>query len=139
MDINLHNEFASANLDEMRQVYSSVGWMKHNTDIIRRVFNASTHVTFAIGDNRILGFGRAISDGVFNAAIYDVVVHSDYQGMGIGKLIIEDLLHNLRDVSCVHLISRTGNESFYRQAGLKKTKTAMARYLNPVLSEKYLE
>ena len=99
----------------------------------------STHVTFAIGDNRILGFGRAISDGVFNAAIYDVVVHSDYQGMGIGKLIIEDLLHNLRDVSCVHLISTTGNESFYRQAGLKKTKTAMARYLNPVLSEKYLE
>uniref|UniRef100_UPI0035576207 GNAT family N-acetyltransferase n=1 Tax=Alicyclobacillus tolerans TaxID=90970 RepID=UPI0035576207 len=139
MDINLHNDFASANLDEMQQVYASVGWMKHTTDIISTVFSASTHVTIARDDNRIVGFGRAISDGVFNAAIYDVVVHSDYQGKGIGKLIIEDLLHDLQDISCVHLISTTGNEGFYRSEGFKKVKTSMARYLNPILSKEYLE
>lgn len=139
LDVNLHNDFASVNLDEMHQVYASVGWTKHNTDIIKQVFNASTHVTIATIDNLVVGFGRAISDGVFNAAIYDVVVHASYQGTGIGKLIIDDLLHNLRDVSCVHLISTTGNEGFYRRAGLKKIKTSMARYLNQTLAQEYLE
>ena len=58
--------------------------------------------------------------------------------MGVGKLIMEDLLNNLRDISCVHLISTTGNENFYRCVGLKRVKTAMARYLNPALDEEYL-
>jgi ribosomal protein S18 acetylase RimI-like enzyme len=139
LDVKIHNDFSLANLDEMQQVYASVGWMKHNKDIISKIFNASTQVTIATDGNRIIGFGRAISDGVFNAAIYDVVVHAEYQGMGIGKLIMKDLLSNLRDISCVHLISTTGNENFYRRVGLKRVKTAMARYLNPALDEEYLD
>jgi len=139
MEVKLHNDFTSVNLNEIQQVYASVGWMKHNPYIIRQIFKASTHITIAMNDNRVIGFGRAISDGVFNAAIYDIVVHSDYQGSGVGKLIIEDLLHNLQSVSCVHLISTSGNEGFYRRAGLKKVKTSMARYLDPALDEEYLE
>lgn len=139
MEVKLHNDFTSVNLNEIQQVYASVGWMKHNPYIIRQIFIASTDVTIAMNDNRVIGFGRAISDGVFNAAIYDVVVHSDYQGSGVGKLIIEDLLHNLQNVSCVHLISTSGNEGFYRRAGLKKVKTSMERYLDPALDEEYLE
>lgn len=139
MDVHVHNDFASANMCELQNVYASVGWIKHSPDIIKKVFEASTHVTIVTNNNQVVGFGRAISDGVFNAAKYDVVVHSDYQSMGIGKLIIEDLLHNLRDVSCVHPISTTGNEAFYRRLGLKKVKTSMARYLNPAMEKQYLE
>ncbi|WP_244401918.1 GNAT family N-acetyltransferase [Parageobacillus sp. KH3-4] len=90
-------------------------------------------------DGRIVGFGRALSDGVFNAAIYDVVVHRDFQKRGIGKAIVEDLLAQLRHVSCVHLIATTGNEPFYQQAGFKKIKTAMGRYLSRDLAREYLE
>lgn len=139
MDVKLHNDFASANLGGMQQVYASVGWTKHTPDVIRKVFEASNHVTITTNNNRVIGFGRAISDGVFNAAIYDVVVHSDYHNLGVGKLIIEDLLHNLRDVSCVHLVSTTGNEAFYRRVGFKKVKTSMGRYLNPAMDKEYLE
>jgi hypothetical protein len=52
---------------------------------------------------------------------------------------MEFLLDKLSNVSCVHLISTTGNEEFYRKLGLKRLKTEMARYLNPKLSDKYLE
>ena len=34
---------------------------------------------------------------------------------------------------CFHLISTTGNESFYKKLGLKRIKIGMARYLNPNL------
>ena len=52
---------------------------------------------------------------------------------------MEFLLKELSNVSCVHLISTTGNEEFYHKLGLKKLKTGMARYLNPNLSDEYLE
>ncbi|WP_316246002.1 GNAT family N-acetyltransferase [Bacillus sp. E214] len=42
-----------------------------------------------------MGFGRALSDGVFNGAIYDLVVHTDEQGNGVAKEIINSLLTQL--------------------------------------------
>lgn len=133
------SDFSKANLDEMLDIYASVGWSKHTKEIIQQVFEASNVIALATVDGRIIGIGRAMSDGVFNAAIYDVVVHQDFQKQGIARKVMEYLLEELRDVSCVHLISTTGNEEFYRKLGLKTIKTGMARYLNPKLMDEYLE
>ncbi|WHY94567.1 GNAT family N-acetyltransferase [Neobacillus cucumis] len=139
MDIEIHSDFANANLDEIKDVYASVGWTKHTNAIIRQVFETSNVVAFVKVNGRIIGIGRGMTDGVFNAAIYDVVVHRNFQRQGIAKKIMEFLLDMLRNVSCVHLISTTGNVGFYQKLGLKKLKTGMGRYLNPSLSHEYLE
>jgi GNAT superfamily N-acetyltransferase len=139
VNIHIHRDLSKANWQEMKDVYESVGWTKHSVEIIQQVFEASNVIALAVYNGRIVGFGRALSDGVFNAAIYDVVVHRDFQGHGIGKAIIEDLLEQLKHVSCVHLIANTGKEEFYQKAGLKKLKTAMARYRNFDLAQEYLE
>ncbi|MED4968326.1 GNAT family N-acetyltransferase [Parageobacillus toebii] len=139
MNIHVYRDLSKANWQEMKDVYESVGWTKHSEEIIQQVFEASDVIALAVYNGRIVGFGRALSDGVFNAAIYDVVVHRDFQGHGIGKAIIEDLLEQLKHVSCVHLIATTGKEKFYQKAGLKKLKTAMARYRNRDLAREYLE
>ncbi|WP_244093888.1 GNAT family N-acetyltransferase [Jeotgalibacillus sp. R-1-5s-1] len=124
---------------QMKEVYESVGWMKHTELQIERVFQASTHYILAKHDHRIIGFSRALSDGVFNAAIYDVVVHQEYQGQGIAQEMMERLIHELGDLSCIHLISTTGNEKFYKKTGFQKVVTGMARYRDPHLKEEYLE
>jgi ribosomal protein S18 acetylase RimI-like enzyme len=139
MDIIIHGDFSNVNLEEMKKIYQSVGWLKHSNDIIKQVFEASNVIALATVNGRIIGFGRALSDGVFNAAIYDVVVHQEYQKQGIAKRVMEYLLGQLCNVSCVHLISTTGNDEFYQKMGFKKVKTGMARYLNPVLSDEYLD
>lgn len=139
VEILLVRDFEVSKVDEMQTVYASVGWINHTSEIITRIFNASSHVAIAYHESRIIGFSRALSDGFAAASIYDVVVRSDYQGKGVGRRLVEDLLYQLRDVSCVHLISTIGNEDFYRRLGLKKVKTAMARYLNPSLDADYLE
>lgn len=138
MDIKIHSDYANANIDEINEVYSSVGWTKHTNEIIRKVFEASNVIALVTVNGRIIGIGRAMTYGVFNSAIYDVVVHRDFQKQGIAKKIMDFLLNKLSNVSCVHLISTTGNEGFYRKLGFKKLKTGMARYLNPMLSDEYL-
>ncbi|MGG3641542.1 GNAT family N-acetyltransferase [Bacillus gobiensis] len=139
MDIKIHSDISNVNLDEMREIFRSVGWTKHTNETINQVFEASNVIALVTKNGRMIGFGRAISDGVFNAAIYDVIVHPDFQKRGIAKKIMEFLLDKLSNVSCVHLISTIGNEEFYQKLGLKKTKTGMARYLNPELANEYLE
>ena len=139
VDLKIHSDFSKVNLDEMKDIYASVGWTKHTEEIIKQVFEASNVIALVTVNGRIIGIGRAMTDGVFNAAIYDVVVHRDFQRQGIAKKIMEFLLDKLSNISCVHLISTTSNEGFYRERGFKKLKTGMARYLNPGLSDEYLE
>lgn len=137
--ITVKTEIKELNLQELREVYRSVGWMKHDEEVIRTVFEASTHKVFAVKEGVVIGFARALSDGIFNAAIYDVVVHRQHQGEGVARLLLEKLLDELKEVSCIHLISTTGNMAFYEKCGFKKLKTGMAIYQNQQLAAVYLE
>ncbi|MEH7198217.1 GNAT family N-acetyltransferase [Priestia megaterium] len=139
MKIFLSNCIENVEWSRMKEIYHSVGWTNYNEEKIKKVFQSSNVVAIAYDEDNIAGFGRALSDGVFNAAIYDVVVDEHYQNIGIGQQIIENLLAQLDDISCVHLVSTAGNEEFYRKAGFRKMKTGMARYLKPSLAEEYLE
>jgi ribosomal protein S18 acetylase RimI-like enzyme len=139
MKISLSNSIENVEWSRMKEIYHSVGWTNHNEEKIKKVFQSSNVVAIAYDEDNIAGFGRALSDGVFNAAIYDVVVDEHYQNKGIGQKIIENLLAQLKDISCVHLVSTSGNEEFYKKAGFRKMKTGMARYLNPSLAEEYLQ
>lgn len=139
MKISLSNCIENVEWSRMKDIYHSVGWTNHNEETIKKVFQSSNVVAIAYDEDNIVGFGRALSDGVFNAAIYDVVIDKDYQNKGIGQQIIESLLAQLKNISCVHLVSTAGNEEFYRKAGFRKMKTGMARYLNPSLAEEYLQ
>ncbi|MFE7084372.1 GNAT family N-acetyltransferase [Priestia megaterium] len=139
MNISILNTIENIDWSRMKEIYHSVGWKKHNEEKIKKIFNLSNVVTIAYDKDKIIGFGRAMSDGVFNAAIYNVVIEDTYQHKGIGQQIIGDLLAQLKDISCVHLVATTGNEEFYRKVGFSKIKTGMARYLNPALTEEYLE
>lgn len=104
--ITLDYEFKNKNLFELMGIYQSVGWHKHNEEIIKKVFDASTHYVFAMEEEKVIGFARALSDGVFNASIYDVVVHKNYHNKGLARKLLKNLLEQLKDISCIHLILR---------------------------------
>ncbi|BCB03588.1 GNAT family N-acetyltransferase [Bacillus sp. KH172YL63] len=139
MNITIQNEFTPDLIEGIKEVYMSVGWEKHTPEMIEKIYGRSDIVCIAKKNGLITGVGRALTDGVFNASIYDVVVHADFQGNGIGSLILEDILSQLREISCIMLIATTGNEGFYRKHGMKHVKTGMARYLKHSLENEYLE
>ncbi|KTT83195.1 GCN5 family acetyltransferase [Mammaliicoccus sciuri] len=132
-------EFKSENIDSIKEVYETVGWLGHNYEKIEKVFHNSSHVVIVKNYDEVIAIARALSDGVFNAAIYDVVVKKTYQQKGISRKMIEILLEDLKQVSCIHLISTTGNEELYRKLGFKKLKTGMAIYKSKKLDREYTE
>ena len=45
----------------------------------RKIFLNSSHVVIVKNYDEVIALARALTDGVFNAAIYDVVVKKTYQ------------------------------------------------------------
>jgi len=60
-------------------------------------FEASYCTVFIYDQDKMVGFGRVISDGAYQAAVYDCAVINEYQGKGLGKLIVQELLKYLKD------------------------------------------
>ncbi|MBE7297468.1 MULTISPECIES: GNAT family N-acetyltransferase [Staphylococcus] len=139
MEFKLITYFDESYIDSIYETYQSVGWLKHDKETICEIFHNSTHVVFAIYDNKVIGFARALSDGVFNAAIYDVVVNKDFQNNQIGMHMLEHILKEIGSLSCIHLISTIDNLEFYQKAGFKKLKTGVVIYQDKRLTDTYTE
>ncbi|EIT83710.1 hypothetical protein A374_19360 [Fictibacillus macauensis ZFHKF-1] len=138
MTIIIHRQLTPKRQSQLLALYESVGWTRHTEDIIAQLYAASDLYAFATVEDTLVGCIRCLTDGVFNAALYDVIVHPSYQRQGVARLLVHDLLERLTHISCIHLLATTGNEAFYEKLGFKKTKTGMARYSNPALAFEYL-
>ena len=85
---------------------------------LSRMLAGSQAVVSAWRGSRLVGFGRASSDGVFRAVLWDVVVAVEHQGQGLGRRIVEALLQapSLQGVERVYLMT-TNSAGFYQQLG----------------------
>ena len=84
--------------------------------------NSAFVVAARCGESTI-GMARVISDGGYVAYIADVVVHPDYQGQGIGRALMEQVMKFIDSLieedhfmySC--LLAAKGKEEFYNKFG----------------------
>ena len=70
--------------------------------------------------DRLIGFARATSDGIYRATIWDVVIHPDYQGAGLGRKLVETVLMHphMNRVERVYLMT-THQQHFYERIGFE--------------------
>jgi len=87
---------------------------------LRRLLAGSTVVVSLWQDKRLVGFGRASSDGIYRAVLWDVVVAGDLHGQGLGRRVVEALLAApaMRGVERVYLMT-TNSSGFYEQLGFR--------------------
>lgn len=106
-------------LKEYRELCESVGWEEAiNFEAVTISIEHSLFSVLIKNDEKLIGMGRIIGDGAVYFYIQDVVVHPDYQGQGIGKLIMNNLLNylvqNAPQKAFVGLFASEGNEKFYQ-------------------------
>jgi ribosomal protein S18 acetylase RimI-like enzyme len=101
----------------------------HDPELHKKAFENSYVTVFLYQNNRMIGFGRAISDGAYQAAIYDVAVNPKFQKKGLGNIIIENILERLPECNII-LYASPGKEGFYIKNDFRKMKTGMALFTN---------
>ncbi len=93
---------------------------------LRQMLRGSDVAVTAWHGSQLVGFGRATSDGIFRAVLWDVVVDGAYQGRGLGRQIVEGLLERpcLRRVERVYLMT-TNSSGFYQQLGFDQIESQL--------------
>ena len=92
-------------------------WAKNRTinDLKKCLANSDVIVSFWVG-NEIVGFGRALSDGVYRGVLWDIVIDENHQGKGFGKSIINNILNSkkIKNTEKIYLMT-TNKKLFYSQ------------------------
>ena len=112
---------------EILALYRHPGWWQTDdnpqylTTVQGIVANSFCFVTARL-NGKLVGMGRAISDGCSDAYIQDVVVYSEFRGQGIGGRIVAKLVEFLRakGIQWIGLISEPGHEDFYERLGFAR-------------------
>ena len=96
-------------------------WAQQRNDAeLRRMLRGSDVVVSLWRGKRLVGFGRASTDGIYRAVLWDIVVAGDLQGRGLGRKVVEALLSSpsLCKVERLYLMT-TNSAGFYQQLGFK--------------------
>ena len=90
---------------------------------LRRLLAGSDAVVSLWRGKRLVGFGRAASDGRYRAVLWDIVVAGDLQGRGLGRRVVEALLEapDLQEVERIYLMT-TNSAGFYQQLGFSNAE-----------------
>ena len=108
-------------------LYRQAPWATTRTQDDVRDMLAHTDVAITAWDgSRLVGLGRVLTDYVYRASIWDVIVDTDYQGQDIGTYIIQRILDHpdLKRVELFWLCTRS--PGFYEKLGFSsKEQTGM--------------
>ena len=96
-------------------------WAKNRTirDLKKCLANSDVIVSLWFG-NEIVGFGRALTDGIYRGVLWDIVIDQNHQGKGFGTLIIKNLLSSkkIKKTKKIYLMT-TNKKLFYSQFNFK--------------------
>ena len=97
-------------------------WAKSRTlkELKKCLANSDIVVSLWVG-NEIVGFGRALTDGIYRGVLWDLVIDKNHQGKGFGTLIVKNLLSSKKIKNTKKLYLMTTNKKlFYSQFDFKE-------------------
>ena len=113
-------------LSQLQRLFNaSAFWAKDRSLHALKIMIANSEPVVSVWDKaRMIGFARATSDGIYRATIWDVVIHPDYQGAGLGRKLVQTVLDHphINQVEKVYLMT-THEQKFYSCMGFEENQT----------------
>ena len=102
---------------EIEALREQVGWDRcpgTYAEILRRHY---AYYTVRNHSGQLVGYLSVLSDGIADAFLLDLMVHPAYQHGGIGRLLVQTAVSDLRraGIRCVQVTFGDHLESFYKQ------------------------
>ena len=124
--IQFSQSLADIDLYQLQELFNLAAfWAKERSIKDWGTAIANSEPVVSIWDRELLiGFARATSDGIYRATIWDVAIHPDYQGKGLGSKLVETVLSHTRmqKVERVYLMT-THQQEFYEKIGFQVNNT----------------
>ena len=111
------------NPDEYLEMRRSVGWSVFPVEEAKEGLKHTSFLCCIRDNSKAIGIGRAIWDHGYVVFIADIIVRPEYQGKGLGSIIMNDLLGKIRQTLkpghriMISLLAAKGKEGFYEKFG----------------------
>ncbi|GLX68032.1 GNAT family N-acetyltransferase [Paenibacillus glycanilyticus] len=118
------NQLSEKHFQDLLNLYSERSWTKTRTsDEVRAMIDNS--YIFGLCDSesdQLIGFTRVVTDYVFRATIYDVIVMERFQGKGFGRLLLQTVVNStlIKSIERVDLYCEDNKVVFYEKWGFEK-------------------
>lgn len=100
--------------EELGQLLQSVNMNAYSEEKRDRIISGSTAYVTARDSEKLVGFGRIITDGATLAYINNMAVNPNYQRQGIGQVILETLIAIANNVTSIYLYTNTADALYIR-------------------------
>ena len=109
---------------ELTHLFSQTDWAANRSPSgLEHMLNHTPCFVSARSEGQLVGFARALSDGVYRALIEDVIVEESYRGRGVGAALVRLLLkEHLNAVEEVSLGCTEENVVFYEKLGFERAE-----------------
>jgi GNAT superfamily N-acetyltransferase len=129
MDIEI-KETKEINKDEIIELYKANKWSSaEKPDLLYKALMNSDSLITAWDGNRLVGLGNAISDGYLVVYYPHLLVHPDYQGKGIGRIIVDRFQKKYGNFHQQVLTADGKAIDFYRKCGFKKAGSTQSMWI----------
>lgn len=106
--------------EEFNELFQSVGWGYRDDKKIDKNRKNSVFAVSVYLKDKIVGMARVVGDGCY-FTVYDVVVNKNFQGQGIGAMMMNALVDWYKtiedDDTCLYLGASKNKEKFYEKFG----------------------
>jgi ribosomal protein S18 acetylase RimI-like enzyme len=123
-------------LDEIVDLYNSVGWLAYTNDEqrpkLQEAIRNSTYVVTAWSNDKLVGLARCLSDDVAICYLQDILIDPEYQRQGIGRKLLHNCLERFAHVRMQVLLTDDEERQikFYESLNYKNTKDLKKTPLN---------
>jgi ribosomal protein S18 acetylase RimI-like enzyme len=104
---------------QVQELFLSIGWVsgQYPTRLHKALMHSSTVLT-AWDEDRLVGLIRVLDDSEMVAYMHYVLVHSDYQGCGIARKMMEMIKEKYKDYLYIEVMpEESKNAKFYEKFG----------------------